>query len=250
MMSFGENQNVNIANNMVSASNAQTGNASRRARNLAAMAEGGLQRFIQSLNNNRQLQEGADALSTAQTNFNRSVGSAKQSMFSDDIAQAEQRGAAAVAQAASGTGGSVADAVNAATALRNQITSEIKDDRLTMLTSDQRARMGSIASQMIGGLDSSVIHDNIDYSKDVPTVKAVKSMANIFVSTVVSGAAGWLTGGGFGGKPKEGQGVEKGKSAKGAESNPSSGRYETSMGTQAKEASFTWNPNSDYESYL
>ncbi len=248
----GESQTEVSANNRVSRANAIASNKVRAATNKAARAEGSLARWIQSVNNNSHLEAGGKALAASQGNFTRSVDAAKQKMFSQDIAEAEQRGMAAVSQARSGTSGSVADNINTATALRDAMGDQIQDDRLKLLAHDQRARMGSIASQMIGGLDSSTINDAIDYGIDVPTIKRVKGTWEMFVGNVVRMGASWVTAGASSALAQGGQSQPtKGNSSGGANtSGYNDRRFDATMSEEAEKSTFTFDDEHDYGAYL
>lgn len=155
------------ANNQISEVNAKTGNTLRQAGNAAAAAEGNLERFVQSVNNNRRLKAGGDAQEALVVNAARAGDAQLAGRFSDSIRDAEQVGHAAASQAVNGVAGSVVDMVNTSTALRDSIVKQSVDDNQNMQAWDTSKRAGVIASQMIGGLDSSVILDRLDYNQDV-----------------------------------------------------------------------------------
>jgi hypothetical protein len=171
------------ANNQISEVNARTGNKVRQASNAAAAAEGNLNRFVQSVNNNRRLKAGGDAQEALVVNAARMGDSQLAGRFSDSIRDAEQVGHAAASQAVNGVGGSVVDMVNTSTALRDSIVKQSVDDNQNAQSWDISKRAGVIASQMIGGLDSSVILDRLDYNHDV----AQHQNKSGFFATVLNG---------------------------------------------------------------
>lgn len=177
------NDAVINANNQISEVNTRTGNRVRQAGNAAAAAEGNLNRFVQSVNNNRRLKAGGDAQEALVVNAARAGDAQLAGRFSDSIRDAEQVGHAAATQALNGLGGSVVDMVNTSTALRDSIVKQSVDDKQNAQAWDTSKRAGVIASQMIGGLDSSVILDRLDYNVDV----AQHQNKTSFLGTVLGG---------------------------------------------------------------
>jgi hypothetical protein len=155
------------SNNQISEVNARTGNRLRQAGNAASAAEGNLERFVQSVNNNRRLKAGGDAQEALVVNASRANDAQLAGRFSESIRNAEQVGHAAAAQAMNGMAGSVVDMVNTSTALRDSIVRQSVDDAQSQQNYDTSRRAGIIASQMIGGLDASVILDKLDYNVEV-----------------------------------------------------------------------------------
>ena len=109
------------ANNMLSALNAKTGNATRLTSNKAEKAKGDLARWTQSVNNNRRLASGANNLEAVNINYQRQMDNLGAQDFSRSISDAEQSGAQAAARGSSGIVGNVTDMVAGATALRAAI---------------------------------------------------------------------------------------------------------------------------------
>lgn len=155
------------ANNEISDLNAKTGNSLRQAKNAESAAEGGLARFVQSVNNNRALEAGGNAQEALVVNAVHGDTMRLQRSFSQSIQAAEQAGHAAASQASAGVSGNVVDMVNASTALRDSIVQQSVADDQTAQDYAVSRRAGNIASQMVSGLDSSVIMDTMDYNVDV-----------------------------------------------------------------------------------
>lgn len=155
------------ANNRLSAINAKTGNDLRQASNAAKAAEGNLARFVQSVNNNRTLEAGGNAQEALVVNATRRGDAQLTNSFSVSIREAEQAGHSAAAAAAAGVDGNVVDMVNASTALRDSIVRQSVDERQSAEAYDVSRRAGNIMSQMVSGLDNSVILDSLDYNIDV-----------------------------------------------------------------------------------
>jgi hypothetical protein len=162
-------------NNRLSKVNAEAANKVRGASNAAAAAEGSLARWVQSVNNQRQLDSGGDALEANVVNYRRQSDAGLTQDFASSIREAEQAGAAAAAQAVSGIAGNVTDTVNASMALRNSIVQQQVEDFRGFQNYDTARRAGSIYSQMIGGMDNSLIFDALDHNVDVANVTPVMS---------------------------------------------------------------------------
>lgn len=163
-------QNAAANNTRLSALNAETGNRTRQARNVAQAAQSGLQRFVQSLNNQRALKAGGDAQGANEINYRRYKDSLGSQNLSRQVGDSEQAGAAAAAQAAAGIEGSVVDMVNTSTALRSALVNDQLIKQGDMIDYDHARRAGNIAAETIGGLDNSLILDNLDYNVDFAQV--------------------------------------------------------------------------------
>lgn len=148
---------------------ARTSNSIRMSQNEIVASRNTLARFMQSLNNNKRLKAGGEALDAATTNYLRENDALIHASFGDQIRYMEQAGAAHASQAASGVTGNVADMVNGATALRNSQIQQRFEDANASRASDEQKRAAGIHQQMVDGLDSSVIFDHLDYSQDFST---------------------------------------------------------------------------------
>lgn len=155
------------ANNRLSKVNADARNRVRQASNANEAAQNSLARWIQSVNNNRRLDAGGDALEQNIVNYRRSEDAALTQSFAKGISEAEQEGAMAAAAAVSGVDGNVVDMVNSSVALRDSIVGQQMSDFRDMRAYDTAARAGSIMSQVVGGMDNSLILDTLDYNIDV-----------------------------------------------------------------------------------
>lgn len=133
--------------------------------NLAAAAKGGLARWVQSLNNQKVLTAGGDALNVSNQNMVRVQDQRARMALGTSARRAEALGAAAASQGSSGVMGSVVDNVNAATRLRASIADQETRDMGDLTNNDQAKRQAAIYAQMVGGLDNSVILDTLDGRK-------------------------------------------------------------------------------------
>lgn len=153
------------ANTRISEANAEAGEKVKVATNAAKAASGSLDRWVQSVNNNRRLKAGGEALEALAVNASRMNDASANRNLATSIRAAEQQGMAAAMQAFSGVGGSVVDAVNTSVALRDSIVNEQIRDSQEMGNYDVARRAGMIMSQTIGGLDQTLIRENLDYTQ-------------------------------------------------------------------------------------
>lgn len=154
-------------NTRLSAAQAEASNIVRAGANEYKAAEGHLARWVQSVNNQRRLDMGADNLEAAVVNYRRQSDARVRERFSDSIRAAEAEGAAIARQGFSGVTGAVSDMVNASMALRQSITEQAARDFEGMAAYDLQKRKAGLMSEMIGGLDQSLIFDALDYNEDV-----------------------------------------------------------------------------------
>lgn len=160
------------ANNRIGALNAEVSNKLRQAGNLATAAQGSLARWVQSVNNQKVLDSGGDGLEANSVNYRRMSDASLTTSFRQGISDAEQMGAMAAAAAMNGVEGNVVDMVNGSVALRDSIVRQRFEDIGEMQANDAAQRAGRIMSQMIGGLDNSLIVDSLDYNVDVAQQQA------------------------------------------------------------------------------
>jgi hypothetical protein len=124
-----------------------------------------------SLDNNRKLRAGGNVLEATTVNSLRQQDAGLIGSFSDQIRAAESMGAAQASQAAAGVGGDVVDMVNVSTSLRNSIVAQRTQDLQKMGAWDTGRQLGGIMQQMVASLDSSMIIEGLDYSRNVANVK-------------------------------------------------------------------------------
>lgn len=158
--------NVRAANT-VNAANAYASNLVRGANNELSAKRGLLARYVQSVNNQRALDNTGDQLAAAQVNYRRARDSATNDDLETQLKFAEQAGAQAATSAMSGMVGGVADIVAGTTALRKARIQQRTQDALRMGDSDAAVRLGQIAAAGLDSLDQSEIADNLDYGNDV-----------------------------------------------------------------------------------
>jgi hypothetical protein len=159
---------TNVANKrVVDAANTAAANLVRAANNELASKKGSLDRYNQSVNNQRVMESTGSAIEAATMNYRRARDSALQDDFEQQIKFAEQAGSQAAAAAFSGIQGGVVDVINSTSALRKSRIQQRMDTSLKQGDYDARVRIGNIALQGWDSLDSSVIADNIDHNVNV-----------------------------------------------------------------------------------
>jgi hypothetical protein len=158
------------ANNRLSAAFTDASNKVRGGQNAFAAARGALQRYVQSVNNNRTLDAGGTAMEANLVNARRQDDAVKESDFETQLRDAERTGAQAAAAAFAGMGGSdAADMVSLSTRLTQQRASAQATQYGDYRAFDTARRQGAIAHQMVGSLDNSLIFDQIDYTVNTAT---------------------------------------------------------------------------------
>lgn len=166
------------ASNKVNEANAYASNLVRSANNELAAKRGSLARYMQSVNNQRVLENAGGQAEAAQINYRRARDSATNDNFEQQIAFAEQAGAQAAAGALSGLTGGVADIVAGTTALRESRTDARVAAATRAMDFDSAQRVKNIMQAGWDSLDHSEVTDALDYSTDV-AVKQVSS-GNLF----------------------------------------------------------------------
>lgn len=193
IFSVSSNRAVVEANNMLSRANAEAGNKVRQASNELTAAKNSLARWTQSVNNQRLLKQGGEALEASVVNYRRGEDELVRQSFSQSIAEAEQAGMAAASAAAAGVAGSVVDTVNMTTALRDSIVRQEFADARNMAAYDTQRRAGTIMSQVVGGLDNSLILDSLDFNIDVAQRQAKPSYFPAVLDFAVNAAKAYAT---------------------------------------------------------
>ena len=171
-------------NTRLSRVSAEENNKVSRAKTVETLARNSLSRYMQSVNNNRMLDDGGDAFTANLINGFREIDSEANRKILSDVKSMEEFGAAAASQAASGAGGQVVDMINSTTALRASISRELATQSAEQGNFEVTQRSKSIMSQMVGGLDGSLIIDSIDTSRQVAQETFAPSNAQAVVGAV------------------------------------------------------------------
>lgn len=172
----------------LSAVNAEAENRVRRARNAEVAGKNSLARYVQSVNNNRSLDDGGSVYAS---NIVNGLRAGDQSINEDVLAgvrRLEEYGSAIASQAGAGIGGQVVDMINSTTALRTSISNELQHQSQDTANFEVGQRSKSIMSQMIGGLDSSLIIDSLDHQLSYKQEKYAPSNATAMLTSVMGTA--------------------------------------------------------------
>jgi hypothetical protein len=181
-------------NNRINQANAANANMVRGATNRFTAAKGALDRYMQSLTNNRVLDAGGKAMEASLVNARRREDVMQGATFEQQLRATEQMGSQAAAAAFVGVGGEVADMVSASTRLMNQ-----RAEAAASLAADYRAfdvgrRQAAIHSQTVNSMDSSLILDSMDYNVNVAQHQHV---VNPWQRAILAGGDAWIDGKGF-----------------------------------------------------
>lgn len=179
--------------NEVAELNAKLGNDLTNASNATEAAQGNLQRYMQSVNNNRRLTAMGDAEAQNTTNSLRTQDTQLAQGFSHDISNAEQTGNAVARQAAAGLGGDTADQINRTTDLRDSISSELYNERTGQQASDAVIRAGAIAHTAIGGLDGSIVPPQLNYNRQTAQLQSMPNEFTYKLGAVMNGISDFFT---------------------------------------------------------
>jgi hypothetical protein len=169
-------------------------NRLREKSNEVTAAWSATKQWQQSYNNNKRLQAGGEQVTTNTVNTLRSRDVRSVNDVQQAIADAEQRGVAYAAQAASGVTGSAADMINSTLSLRAAITKEQSLRTKGMVALDSAQRSGDIMRAAVSTLDTSYSQPEFDYSKDfAPLVQLpspfMKVMSAVGGENIVKGAS-------------------------------------------------------------
>jgi phosphoenolpyruvate-protein kinase (PTS system EI component) len=176
--------------------NASAANVVREANNTKAAALGNLARWMQSVNNNRALDNAALSLEQVKTNYLRQVDSSRAGDFQRQLQMQEQSGAYVAARAYNGISGNVADMVGGSMALRQAMAEQTTAQYYQTAEYDQKRKVQALNQQLVGGLDQSLILDALDYNRNVTLEEAApSSTAPVLAATFqglssLAGAAG------------------------------------------------------------
>ena len=177
------------ARNKLNKAKADSDNKTRTTQNIAAMQTDQLSRWVQSVNNKMALKSGGAALDANTINTLRRQTDRASGAFANSVQQAEAFGSQVAAAANSGTTGSVVGIVAGSMALRDSIVKE--NYRRVGITeaSDAQQRAGMIYSQMVNGLDHSIITPALNWNISQPDVYNTQSDAAIAAGAILPAVA-------------------------------------------------------------
>ena len=137
--------------------NADATNIVRAGNDQLAAAVGSLNRWRQSVGNQRTIEQYADNSATLQTNLQRTYQNLNSTSLEQRLVAAQEAGAATAAMNAAGLGGNTRDMINSTL----QIAAQRKQD----LLSDQKRATGYDVAQQLAGMT-----DNLAYQLDDSTI--------------------------------------------------------------------------------
>lgn len=167
-------------------------NETRTMANVREHAIGSLNRWVQSVNNNLALRAGGKALEANTVNARRAKDYRAERRFSSSLSEAEALGAASAARGASGLNGNVVDMVAGTMALRSSIVNEQLRKQGISEDDASAQRAGMIMSQMVNGLDNSIIYpnrdNNVNVAQEVKSPSAMSTYAPLLASAAKLGS--------------------------------------------------------------
>ena len=189
------NDKVKVQNSIRKAE-ADVANAVRDKRNGVAIAVDKLNRWVQSTNNNLRLKAGASALEANTTNAVRRSDERTVRQFTSLTQRAEAMGQQAAAVGLSGVSGQVTDMIAGTISLRDSIVTEGLRRQGVSEDFDTARRAGAIMSQMINGLDNSILTPSMDYNINTPDLQHEKSGTGMFLPILLNAGMQYAQSGG------------------------------------------------------
>ncbi len=177
------------ARNEVRRANAEAANLVRGANNEKAAAFGHLNRWLQSVNNNRALDNAALSLEQTKANYLRQVDASRAGDFQRQLQVQEQAGAASATRGYTGFSGNAAEMVGGSAALRQALVEQTVQKNYKVADQDQQRKVHAITSQLMGGLDQSLILDAVDYNRNVTFEEAAPSSTGPVLAATFQGLA-------------------------------------------------------------
>lgn len=167
-------------------SNVRVANINRLANNKLAAAQGSLNRYMQSRQNQVHLKNTGKALETTQTNIIRLNEAATAGSASRRIAAAEESGAIAARVGAMGIGGSTVSMLNATAKLRQDIASSMANTQTKQQTYDLGLQKDAQKEMMILGLSDVQFLDGINMQAQQSRNIQVPSNGEIFANAAMT----------------------------------------------------------------
>lgn len=186
----GLNQRQQIkAQNRIAKANAEASDIVRKGNAQLASAVGNLQRWQQSVSNQRTLKQAALEQSALKTNLLRMRDDSKDASLEQRLASASQAGAAAAAFSAAGVGGGTRDAINSTLRVAAQRKQDIITDKKEQYTYDGLLALTNMKEDVAFRLDDTMIIDQIDYRTPYAQTQEVPSVWRTMFNSAVSAAS-------------------------------------------------------------
>lgn len=170
------------AANITAKSNAKAANMVREANNELAAARGSLQRYQTSRRNSQFLKDMGAQYSADTTNLLRLQESALNGALDRRIRVAEEGGALAASLSAAGVGGGTAQMIDATQRLRSARIEQMATSQYEQQKSDLQETRSRRFDQMLLGLESPDIADNLNVAAVIPNKVAVPKWSTVLIN--------------------------------------------------------------------
>lgn len=154
------------ANKRIEEANAEATNTVRAGNAQLASAVGNLQRWQQSVNNQRTIQSYADNAEAMRTNLDRVVKGLNSQSLEQRLSSAQEAGAAVAAMGASGLTGNTRDQLNASMRMAAQRKQDTISEQKDAAMYDANKQIAALTNNLGYALDDNVIVDQVDVRKE------------------------------------------------------------------------------------
>lgn len=154
------------ANKRIDEANAEATNTVRSGNAQLASAVGNLQRWQQSVNNQRTIQSYADNAEAMRTNLDRVNKGLNSQSLEQRLASAQEAGAAVAAMGAAGMSGSTRDQLNASLRMAAQRKQDAISEQKNAANYDARQQIAALTNNLGFALDDNVIVDQVDTRRE------------------------------------------------------------------------------------
>lgn len=172
----GGREELTNATNKYNQAIADINNRLRDKSNEAAAAWESTKVWVQANNNNLRLKAGGEQVTATSVNAARQADVRNLSDVQQRVAEAEQRGAAFAAQAASGVAGTTGDIINSTINLRTALTADQRKRTVASTVFDTAQRQADILRTAVSGLDFTYSAGQFDYAKDISQMQDKDSL--------------------------------------------------------------------------
>ena len=154
------------ANKRIDEANVDATNTVRAGNAQLASAVGNLQRWQQSVNNQRTIKSYADNAEALRTNLDRAIKGLNSQSLEQRLSSAQEAGAAVAAMGAAGMAGSTRDQVNSSMRMAAQRKQDSITEQKDATKSDATAQIAALTNNLGYALDDNVIIDAVDVRKE------------------------------------------------------------------------------------
>lgn len=157
---------LTAAQNVVNKANVEASNTIRDANNELSSVVGSLNRSRQAMNNRQALRTNSREQEAIQTNLARTLSDLTQSSLEDRLNSAFELGSLAAAASAAGVGGNSREVMNSTLRLTAARKQQALDEQGDIITYDGLKMLTNTQADAYASLDSTVILDQLDLSRD------------------------------------------------------------------------------------